>query len=143
MESSKYYTPEIEDFHVGFEYEVNTGDKWIPEIQLDGYIHNKKLENIRVKYLDKEDVESLGWFYTGRSTDLWFNKVGLSDSASGAHKFTEYKLHFGTHDHVLKINAYFGNQDEGCLFEGVIHNKSELRKLMKQLKIKEALNGMS
>jgi len=159
METEKlYYSPIISDFHVGFECEIQSSYGWqkgvYPEVlRLDtltmqtlidkGEIAALKSATIRVKYLDKEDVESLGWFYTGKAVDLWFNKVGMSDSASGTHRFTEYKLHFGPEDHVLYINAYFGNQDEGCLFEGIIKNKSELKKLMKQLKIEEVLNGMS
>ena len=147
---SKYYTPEIEDFHVGFEFEFETGTEGWKKFVFEKDRANNVLNNVnefnsqfRVKYLDREDVESLGWFYTGRAVDLWFNKVGMFDSASGTHRFTELKLHFGPEDHVLYINAYFGNQDEGCLFEGIIRNKSELRKLMKQLKIEEVPNAVS
>lgn len=29
MEDNKYYTPTIEEFHVGFEYEILEKDKWV------------------------------------------------------------------------------------------------------------------
>lgn len=148
----------IEEFHPGFECEIQSSYGWqkgkYPSILRGDSLTMQDLidkgesvalqnASMRVKYLDKEDVESLGWVYIGRAVDLWFNKVGMFDSASGTHRFTEYKLHFGTHDQVLKINAYFANEDEGCLFEGIIRNKSELRKLMKQLKIAEVPNAVS
>ena len=68
----KYYTPEIEEFHVGFEYEVNYGkDRWVkeglhyaPQVVTLPY---KNLENIRVKHLDREDIESLGF---GKINDI-------------------------------------------------------------------------
>lgn len=95
---NRYYTPNLEEFHVGFEYEVydyvwsysvqlfkrdqyvvvsepTPGKKWIKHtyernqfIDPDGeykiidylpdYLEDEK---IRVKYLDQQDIEELGW----------------------------------------------------------------------------------
>lgn len=151
-EQSKYYTPTIEEFHVGFEYQrlsydENNKSEYVTVKYPCGYIEYQQrlsaLEDslkdskfgIRVKYLDQEDIESLGWVYTGKSIDMWFKKEGIFNAISGGHKFDEYKLHYGLHDNCLYINAYFGGQDEGRLFEGIIKNKSELKRLMKQLGI--------
>ena len=70
----KYYTPSIEEFRVGFEYEVYVPEKelWSKEtfyldashINLVKYVNiqtENTLKKVRVKYLDREDIESLGW----------------------------------------------------------------------------------
>lgn len=70
----KYYTPAIEEFHVGFEYEINMHfrmaeeSKWYSAIiTKDNWGANMDIINVlaraRVKYLDREDIESLGWKY--------------------------------------------------------------------------------
>jgi hypothetical protein len=107
---NKYYTPKIEEFYVGFEFEfhgMTTGGLamldfskdignpekivvskpdykvWTKEVFTHKYfdIYYRRLEDveklieagqIRVKYLDREDIESLGWIHTGRSIDDWF-----------------------------------------------------------------------
>jgi len=71
---AKYYTPKIEEFHVGFEYEVNSdyNDNWKPKTvkdfgdlydAWDGLSFEGHLEagHIRVKFLDREDIEAEGW----------------------------------------------------------------------------------
>jgi len=69
---NKYYPPTIEEFHVGFEYEMLLPNgKYHKQIFGDRIIHreldeyNDDLMKIahaicRVKYLDREDIESLG-----------------------------------------------------------------------------------
>lgn len=71
--TSKYYTPEIEEFHVGFECEykstINNNTYWTSlklekEHFSDDHYYNPFRLFLRVKYLDKEDIESLGFnFY--------------------------------------------------------------------------------
>lgn len=73
----KYYTPSVDEFGINFEYQYlksnGAGDFW-----LDDKItfFNEIVENveerlseglIRVKYLDKEDLEMLGFKYNGKS----------------------------------------------------------------------------
>jgi hypothetical protein len=71
-EEVKYYTPEIEEFHVGFEYEHNALSGNLPinytkiihsidDNILDIFVKIEVTSIIRVKYLDQEDIESLGW----------------------------------------------------------------------------------
>ena len=71
----KYYTPAIEEFHVGFEFEeeyvgsVRGMRTWVPTKFRGDYSTNYMYENLtkhktprcRVKFLDKEDIESLGF----------------------------------------------------------------------------------
>ncbi len=90
-------------------------------------------DDIRIKYLDKSDIESLGWKYTGKSIDIWFEKEDSFDLGSWtAHKII---LHYGLHDNRLHIYADDPGSGNYELFRGIIKNKSELIKLMKQIGI--------
>jgi hypothetical protein len=62
-EIGKYYTPEIEEFHVGFEYEQVMDAVWEKcEMHLlDLGRVNGRLSSLRVKHLDREDIKSLGF----------------------------------------------------------------------------------
>jgi hypothetical protein len=129
MENNKYYTPTIEEFHIGFEYETEDLHDdlykmvWKPQVyegeEMRTYL-TKEIEDkeIRVKYLDKEDIESLEFKYN-EEYDCYnsTNKEG-------------YCIEFLSDE--IQI-TYYGD----LLFIGIIKNKSELKKLMKQLGIYE------
>lgn len=114
----KYYTPEIEEFHIGFEYEyedINEGGastSWYKGILQpnEGYIidqiYNDENREYRVKYLDREDIESLNI--------PSYIKV----------------------NHILN-NTYEIIGTNARIFRGDIKNKSELKRLLKQLNINE------
>lgn len=130
---NKYYTPEIEEFHVGFEYEIytlNTKGKGHYWTKLNVPFRTDTLELLleadfkpRVKYLDKEDIESLG-----------FNTEDRGECYNKTIKWVEIGLYPWTSltgiKHQFKI-VMDGNQ----VFHGIIKNKSELKKLLKQLNI--------
>jgi hypothetical protein len=138
---NKYYTPELEEFHVGFEYEVMIPEKnlWSNEIfhLNDSHINLIKYvklqdeftkNKIRVKHLDIEDIDSLGW-----DCDL---------NSTGRYEYKDYMLYNFNNSNTFTIKAKRGFVKYGqafvgfdVLFEGIIKNKSELKKLMKQLNI--------
>lgn len=135
MENNLYYTPTIEEFHVGFEYELlgnsgnwykndfgdANGEYWneLSECYWD-ITHNK----LRVKYLDQEDIESLGW--NTEDNGECYN-LQIKWDLYGLYPFEfESKI-----PHTYKIC-----KDTKDLFYGTIKNKSELKKLMQQLNIK-------
>ena len=130
---NKYYTPEIEEFHVGFEYEVNEAtrvdeEQWmkdifdleyfimcdydlIPESTLQAKIGNKL---IRVKYLDEADFISLGFAPAPRG-----------------HRYDRKDLQiYHTDTDPTYVEIY---SNHGADFNGDVKNKSELRRLLKQL----------
>ena len=129
---NKYYTPDISEFHLDFEFEVLNPAQdhpdyqgWIKDIYKDGSTVKHLLKNkIRVKYLDKEDIESLGFEY---STTI--------------NQYDEFKFKFREEltlrKHIQEKNridiVYQGFNR--YWFTGKILNKSELKKLMKQLNI--------
>lgn len=129
---NKYYTPSIEEFCVGFEYERMNGDKWCKDIinpndlcsGRDGFENEfeeiyRKLRDVRVKYLDKEDIESLGFEF--------------GEYSKGRFKNETIEL-FNKFSTVWVIHA-IGSDYRDKLFEGNIKNLSELKVLLKQLNI--------
>ena len=128
LENNLYYTPTIEEFHIGFECEVLgiIGAKEDERLFSQPTIISQKelllidrLE-IRVKYLDQSDIESLGW------------RFGTNDYVFPENKnvtYGQYKLLFNNNElEIIHLS--------GTLFRGIIKNKSELIKLMQQLNIK-------
>lgn len=140
--TNKYYVPKIEEFYNGFEYEECM---WIyhpskPDnnfkkklfraeefIEIDGsYFLQEYIDSnvVRVKYLDKEDIESFG-FTEGITMDKSYHRFDrdgycISTNKSNGEDYTN-----------LCIYKYFGDR----LFEGRVKNKSELRKILTQIEI--------
>jgi len=153
---NKYYTPKIEEFHVGFEYEYRKkGAKWqnneddevASDLECDDIITLKsdiKNNLVRVKYLDKKDVEELGWKhdpnYDGEEMPSLFEKhghsLGFSIDQQMTPKDTCYLLYLFPDQFVVIDSIYkCGSGREEMLFRGYIKNISELKKLMQQLNI--------
>jgi len=150
----KYYTPEIEEFHVGFEYEHLQDEEMFGEItrginyclytldaqdELEVIVANLEDDKLRVKHLDKEDIESLGF---GRD----MLRVSMVDTyiynIKGV-KF-DYILYFTPNKNELfnvRIEDYYINDESrrrtSNVFLGDIKNKSELKRILKQLNIIE------
>ena len=167
----KYYTPTVDEFHVGFEYEVKydfdrdkndidlfsgkhklkviESNKWEERVfsefdtvnpctwehTLINYSHmidDFSESLIRVKYLDKEDIESLGFKHIGNAVDIWYAIEGRFEIGSWTSR--RIQIHYGREDNRMYISAE-DPPDDHKIFEGIIKNKSELIKLMKQLNI--------
>lgn len=139
----KYYTPTIEEFHVGFEYEqymissIIDGEKskWVEKkiqeledlmecdnsLALEGNIDAKYC---RVKLLDIEDIESLGWVFYYQNSNLkryTYEKLPYRISVNFIKPFTTVDIYTNDSEMVNSIR---------------IKNKSELCKLLIQLRIK-------
>ena len=138
MKENKYYTPEIDEFFVGFEFEELFKQKWnrlIPppkdspnewvKLKLDTshsisrIISKIKQDKVRVKYLDKQDLIELG-----------FNK---DPSGVRYFEFNGFQLYFDIHQ---DFNVTIYNDDSIIVFQGDVKNKSELIKVLKMLGIK-------
>ena len=132
---SKYYTPEIEEFHVGFEFEaLFTDNKKEPNlrwVKMNEPFQFKRLyewlglpePGLRVKYLDKEDIESLGlklWQIPGDSFDWEFYLDSEKGESLG-------KVTFNENNTIDELELF------GTIFN--IKNKSELKRILKQLSI--------
>ena len=132
----KYYTPEVEEFHVGFEFEVSQFND--DEIKWEGRVwkgdsQTKFLmlsddKNTRVKHLDREDIESFG-FIKYKDSDRWIIKEWDEEGYGGIF------LEMINNDKPIYISNGNSYEEHECYFWGKLANKSELKKLLKQLGI--------
>lgn len=134
MESKKYYTPSIEEFHVGFEYEVQIKDVWIKSCFIEHMVATKDSINIcRVKCLDQQDIEALGWWYDPNSEPIPNRKElpvfeGYIFDAQKENDKCWILYLFS--DGIVWIDYIYKCGGEGYIFKGTIRNKSELKKVM-------------
>jgi hypothetical protein len=140
---NKYYTPEIEEFHVGFEYEMLQKSEWIK----DTYLCNSKLgvtfddmpelaKLSRVKYLDREDIESLG--FEKDLGERYRRKVDDNLIYNIIEIVPYYTMRQDERENLVRI--YFIKQINDFeqlarseIFRGDIKNKSELKKVLKMI----------
>jgi hypothetical protein len=141
-ENKKYYTPSLEEFHVGFEFEYfskahkgmdgnevdsqwNKCSDWIKEWDWFNNCANGKLvallnrNEIRVKYLDQDDIIELGW----EQNESHVDEVCFT--------FGYFLLTYFTVDGEVMIQ----DNDGYTRFCAIIKNKSELRKVMQMVGI--------
>jgi hypothetical protein len=149
---NKYYIPEISEFHVGFEFEMKKAeqDEWVKMIYsyLSDYcfdVHwfqDEKKEVhvpdcIRVKYLDNYDVTELGF-------KDWRDVRGYWTASADTEIFPlineDYYLNIHMTQNIrngrIILESVFRKTAESyIIFDGIIKNKSELKKLLKQLQL--------
>jgi len=150
---NKYYTPKIEEFHVGFEYEVQANDD-STEFEniiisknkdsfsfMNRYALNNIPYDVRVKYLDREDIESLG--FKEETIPNCFKEDSLNQGyIKHINEKESLLLHYNGETKKLFLskqvvyNEVTDNWYTDFLFQGTIKNISELKKLLKQLNIK-------
>lgn len=146
----KYYTPELNEFCLDFEYEEKLNGVYEKKV-FDGYTalikksfygdygdwydsieEDIESDRIRVKYLDKEDIENLGFKKRTISRSEW-SKI-INDQIFTIHEFWTYNQ--SERENLIRITSGKENNFPYRIkFEGDIKNKSELTKLLKQLQI--------
>lgn len=174
---SSYYIPSIKDLRHGDDIQWKWADEsdWKDETYDASIIFNSKDGNedndmpisfalyiansrslsttplnIRVKYLDKSDIETLGFGASNNRKMLpkhssfvkHYKKIGTKEKPDGYHRcceilFQTVKNH--KWDIVPNIIIWYGSFNSyggQTKFNGNIKNKSELIKLLKQLNIK-------
>ena len=138
MENNKYYTPSTEELRVGLEYEtlreMKGGtmvpkeehiERWSKEI-MDKWNLANILTSwphiIRIKYLDAQDIEELGW-----EEDTLRSVPGTRRCFNKEH----YTLVlFSNHKVIIRNMEYMINP---IVFQGTILNKSELIFILKRV----------
>jgi hypothetical protein len=141
---NKYYTPSIEEFHVGFECEIQTSWGFAPgvwpeifyEDTLAGHDYDEygnvldltRTSMFRVKYLDKEDIESLGFKYN-EIYDYWYKFIGQAESIEVRYLLKEKVMQ------IIYEDATDEYTKRSFKFNGTIKNITEFKNLMKQLNI--------
>lgn len=165
--TNKYYTPTIEEFHIGFECEKTGLDGLELPPQWHEYVVNFNTFNeplfkgkdkigpaFRVKYLDKEDIESFGFKCIEENEDGSFYKyskdsynnskiildhfiwtTGIDDVFTEHRKIKIYRT--GGEPITFRYNSTEEKLpiDRDMLSLSIVKNKSELKILLKQLGI--------
>lgn len=137
---NKYYTPKIEEFHIGFELEFKNNmqdnvwkhqicDADLISLAFDSIEHkdteNPFSEEFRVKYLDDEDIINCGW----KKEFQLENIIRYNDNTHNKNNILFFTPQY---NHIRILNT----EEKIKLFDGKIKNKSELKILLNQLKIK-------
>lgn len=164
-EDNKYYTPTIEEFHVGFEYEYKSEDgsystfadskgEWKKKIfnneaeydyeeltefqSIESALQDeyKRYGDVRVKHLDKEDIESLEWkqlkMKSATAPDITFYRLPYTDPR-GNHD--SVILSFNPNNNWVLISLNDTMVPGNTLFAGTVKNKSRLSLLMQMVGI--------
>lgn len=160
METS-YYTPDISEFYVGFEFESSSLDNHWNKLPFTAQkvLGNEKdyfglytlswVEKVfntpnfpvhlyvRVKHLDRSDIESLGWRYS--------HTVSNAEPSLYKEDWFIYTINVGsyqmsvTFENVVTISSWLMDKPDSptqsTRFRGNIRNKSELKKLMQMIGI--------
>lgn len=111
---------------------------------IKNYIKNKK---IRIKYLDVEDIESLGWENgTGRDIGMYIIPNKIDRGHYWLYVLEEDKIMIYKQNPIAEYDSEFCGRWEynpkiKPLFWGKVKNKGELRKIMEMLNIKGKKNG--
>ena len=143
---NKYYSPNSSEFYLGCEFEQLYEGRWDSRIFWFGDLKwesDSYSETIRMKYLDKEDIESLGWKQTHK-VDPFLNihnnfEFRIED---GFNTGIRYELNLYPNQRIyLKWESYssWGSFSGENYF--LVNNKNELKVLMKMLKINDNNNN--
>ena len=108
------------------------------ELVWGNFLHTGKIVNdsYRVKYLDQEDIESLGFELIESTKSNYYGDLFSvkQDCKLGSLDFTTYRLLLGQQGRVqltvIEDNSYGGDTKE---MNFAIKNKSELKKILKQI----------
>lgn len=166
MNENKYYTPKIEEFYVGFEYEFFNSKNWVIDTDFSTLFNandtdclyelriNIEENNIRVKYLDAENIESFGF-----KGDSYYNEIldisstrepmmlgsGFSKNniviecmcySPNGYGFSDVCRTYVDQNSYFCISRYNKIERfkvEKTLFSGKVKNKSELRKVLQMI----------
>ena len=128
MENNKYFTPNIEDLHIGYELEHLSATGYITtKFEIDSSLPALqeliKLNQIRVPYLTKEQIEAEKWEY-------------LSEGYIGHQSFykDDFEMSCFYDKHLLKIIKK-EKVKTVVLYQGRCKCINEFRKIIKLLEI--------
>lgn len=150
-DTDKYYTPKIEEFYVGFEFDYfDEDDKDWTSIsiknQTDLCNWTGMIIDKRVKYLDEQDIEILDWENLNTKGTPTLKKVkGLQKLEDGDWCESVLILRLRYFDNIpyitiFEFDEHNPNEKEikesvfrEPIFRGKIKNKSKLKEILKMI----------
>jgi hypothetical protein len=141
---NKYFTPDIENIHAGYECELLIYDKWEPNTikpytALKSVVKCIKDKVIRVPYLTKEQIEAEGWEITDEGVDSRGDKILYKNCRKELNIFNlKYYLIFNEIEKSLNIymrKSLFDDSIESNLYNGKCKDINTFRKIIKLLEI--------
>ena len=167
-EQQKYYTPKIEDLHVGFEcekmdqsliasefentiesqligvdYKTDKNKLYKPHKITAQEIYNYSLNphifamEVRVKYLDRQDIEEVGFDFNGQmefeSKEWGYCWEHSIDHTEGKEKYYTLYIDNGIVNIIYCEYINLVGRSEIIKFQGTIKNKSELKKVLQMI----------
>lgn len=88
-----------------------------------------------MKELTLEYLKNYGWKPSAKTIMYWFKINGIFYSPGGRAKFSEIIMRFDPPSKEMHIEAFFGGQSEGKLFEGIVGTEVEFISLMAMLRL--------
>ena len=144
MEEDKYYTPQLEDFTVDYEYEekvenyFNKEMEWVIKRFVEPFNDDTNLSfqimngNIRVLYLTKEQIEDEGW---KRCIDPKIkNRCNYRTEKDG---FTTITMNYWASINRLMLSNGVYGVNNVCYFFGICKSINELRTIMNLVKLNQ------
>jgi len=146
----QYYTPTIDEFHVGFEFEVFTVSNEWKKLSWDFQFDLKdaiERDRVRVKCIDRQDAEELGfvmdplphekytasfYFANKGNFNLWISECNAEELRERWGFITPY-YNVYIRRFLVPYEEAKSSFDWQDIFKGWIKNKSELKRLIKQL----------
>ena len=137
---SRYYTPDTEEFGIDFEFQYLRKGNWTDDVitffeEAHEWVNNQV--ELRVKHLDQEDIESLGFEKDLKEVaGMNWRMISFQKGELIADLFVELPKDLirgdGTNGYVKPQTVRI---EDSCkvLFNGILKNKSELKKILKQI----------
>ena len=152
---NKYFTPDIEDICIGYEYEQlvtplseslsKSEPEWMKCKFPDPFTIDRILllyerkEQLRVPYLTKEQIEAEGWETTDEGVDSRGEKILYKNCKKDLNIFNlKYYLIFNEIEKSLNIymrKSLFDDSITSNLYNGECKDINTFRKIIKLLKI--------
>jgi len=137
-EKDKYYTPKISEFHAGFPYQKLSkfgrgtwyNRVFVLETNLKDTFKAVNDGIIRVKLIDKEDIESLGFkAYKGMEDHPKYHQSFKNGNYAIKYNMVTNKIR------IICLHLGLFTESEDCRFSGILKNKSELINQLKRCQI--------
>lgn len=150
---NKYYTPELSEFKIGFEFESLNSQKWffsessfkwikkeyniydsVRDFSLDNLEHAICKEWIRVKYLTSDDIISLGYYQSKLHSHIYIRNEQIDYLDRGQKMTVGINFNEGLTHVLIFVVPNEKTIPEGInCFVGKIKNKFELKEELKRI----------